>query len=341
MRYLPLWIGDIDMNQQEFEKIWNDGEDYVECFTSGSTGQPKLIRLSKDFMRASARRTNEFFGIEGSSRLHTCLDFKYIASMMMTVRADEARCSLTSEEPTSRPLGAISYGEKIDLLSMVPAQMEWVLDSSHVWKGIRNILLGGSAIPSLIRRRIVSSPYTVWESYGMTETASHIAIRKVEAETSTFKTLEGISVGLTTDGCLTVIMPDGEKIVTNDVAEIIGENEFRLLGRADHAVVSGGIKIHPEELEGRLGPFIAFEYCLSSVPDNKWGEKLVLVVESPDENADVDLLKEAIGVRLRQYRKILELGVKSPKDVIVVSSLPRTSKGKVDRLALKKKLHSK
>ncbi len=334
-------IGDIDMDQQQFEKVWKDGDDYVECHTSGSTGEPKLIRLSKDFMRASARRTNKFFGIEGDSRLHTCLDFKYIASMMMTVRADEAGCKLTSEEPSSHPLGGISFEEKIDLLSMVPAQMEWVLDSAQVWTGIRNILLGGSAIPSLIRRRIVSSPYVVWESYGMTETASHIAIRKVDIEMSSFKTLEGISVSLTPDGCLAIEMPDGDKIVTNDVAELLGDNQFRILGRADHAVISGGIKIHPEELESRLGPFIAFEYCISSVPDNKWGEKLVLVIENTDDDMDVDFLKDAVGVRLRQYRKILELGVKSPKDVIVVSSLPRTPKGKVDRLALRKTLHTK
>ena len=341
MKYTHLLIGDTDMTQQEFEKIWKDGKDFVECHTSGSTGAPKQIRLSKDFMRASARRTNKFFGIGVGSRLHTCLDFKYIASLMMTVRADEAGCLLTSEAPSSRPLGGISYDERIDLLSMVPAQMEWVLDSTKEWTGIKNILLGGSAIPSLIRRRILLSPYNVWETYGMTETASHIALRKVSDDETPFKTLDGISVGVNENGCLIINMPDGQRLITTDIAEVKGENEFRILGRADHAVISGGIKIHPEELEERLGPFIAFDYCLSSVPDKKWGEKLVLVVESPDDQADEELLTKAVGVRLRQYRKILDLGVKSPKDVVVVSSLPRTPKGKVDRLTLKRTLHSR
>ncbi|MDE6511076.1 MAG: AMP-binding protein, partial [Muribaculaceae bacterium] len=253
------------MTQQEFEEIWKDGDDFVECRTSGSTGKPKEIRLSKDFMRASARRTNEFFCIDGKSRLHTCLDFKYIASMMMTVRAEEAACLLTSETPSSRPLGEVGTDEKIDLLSMVPAQMEWLLDSKTVWSGIRNILLGGSAIPSLMRRRIAMSPYTVWESYGMTETASHIAIRKVEGVEQPFKTLDGISVGVTDEGCLTVVMPNGEKLLTTDIAELTGDNEFRILGRADHAVISGGVKLHPEELERRLGPFIAYDYCLTAI----------------------------------------------------------------------------
>ncbi len=117
------------MTQSEFEKIWQDGNDYVVCHTSGSTGKPKEIRLKKEFMRQSAKRTNEFFNIDSSSRLHTCLDFKYIASMMMTVRAEEAGCLLTSEVPSSKPLREIGKEEIIDLLSIVPAQMEWILDS--------------------------------------------------------------------------------------------------------------------------------------------------------------------------------------------------------------------
>ena len=327
------------MTQKEFEKIWKDGRDYVACRTSGSTGTPKEIRLPKEFMRASARRTNEFFGIDGGSRLHTCLDFRYIASMMMTVRADEAGCRLTSEEPSSRPLEGIGKNESIDLLSLVPAQMEWLLDAAEGWTGIRNILVGGSAIPSLMRRRIALSGYPVWETYGMTETASHIALRKVDGNEAPFRTLDGITVDVNDDGCLTVTMPDGTNMVTTDIAELTDRNEFRIIGRADHAVISGGIKIHPEELERRLGPFIAFDYCLSSVPDRKWGEKLVLVVEAPAKDIDESLLREAVEVRLRQYRKSLELGVKSPKEVVVIHSLPRTPKGKVDRLLLRKRLH--
>lgn len=337
----PHLIGDIDMTQLQFEDIWHDANDYVVCHTSGSTGAPKEICLPKEFMRASARRTNEFFGIVEGSRLHTCLDFKYIASMMMTVRAEEACCRLTSEHPSSRPLAEVAKDEVIDLLSVVPVQMDWILDSPENWTGIRNILVGGSAIPSLMKRRITLSPYNVWETYGMTETASHIALRKVDGDDAPFKALDGISVDVDESGCLTVRMPDGTVLVTTDMAELTGENEFRILGRADHAVISGGIKINPEELERRLGPFIAFDYCLSSVPDGKWGEKLVMVIEAPSGMNDDELLKAAVGVRLRQYRKILELGVKSPKDVVVVSSLPRTPKGKIDRITLRKRLHGK
>ncbi len=289
-------------------------------------------------MRHSAKRTNDFFNIVSSSRLHTCLDFKYIASMMMTVRADEAKCLLTSEHPSSRPLEDIGIDDVVDLVSVVPAQMEWILDNGEKWRGLRHILIGGSAIPPMMRRQIALSGYDVWESYGMTETASHIALRRVTEEDEPFSTLPGISVELNKKDCLVIKMPDGTKLITNDIAEVEDSNRFRILGRADNCVISGGIKILPEELERKLGPFIAFEYCISSVPDKKWGEKLVLVIEHPEESIAEDLLLEAVGVRLRQYRKILDLGVKSPKDVVRVSELPRTSNGKIDRKRLKKLL---
>lgn len=326
------------MTQSEFEKIWHDDNDYVVCHTSGSTGKPKEIRLKKDFMRQSAKRTNDFFNIQSSSRLHTCLDFKYIASMMMTVRAEEAKCLLTSEQPSSHPLADIGMDDVVDLVSVVPAQMEWILDCGERWKGLRHILIGGSAIPPMMRRRIALSGYDAWESYGMTETASHIALRRVTEDEESFSTLPGISVELNKKDCLVIKMPDGTTLATNDIAVVEDTNRFRILGRADNCVISGGIKILPEELERRLGPFIAFEYCISSVPDKKWGEKLVLVVENPEESIEEDLLLEAVGVRLRQYRKILDLGVKSPKDVVRVSELPRTSNGKIDRKRLKKLL---
>ncbi len=327
------------MTQKEFEEICHDGSDTVVCHTSGSTGKPKEIRLSKDYMRQSAQRTNDFFGITQKSHLHTCLDFKYIASMMMTVRADLAECQLTSEAPSSKPLGEISADEVIDLLSVVPAQMEWILDSIGRWRGLRHILIGGSAIPPMMRRRIALSGYDAWESYGMTETASHIALRKVGEEDVPFSVLPGISVELSDEECLIINMPDGTRLVTNDIAILECPGEFRILGRADNCVISGGIKIMPEELERKLGPFIAFDYCISSVPDKKWGEKLVLVVELPEDSIEEELMREAVGVRLRQYRKILDLGVKSPKDVVCVAGLPRTSNGKIDRRSLKKLLH--
>ncbi|MDE6291362.1 MAG: AMP-binding protein [Muribaculaceae bacterium] len=326
------------MTQQEFESIWHDANDYVVCHTSGSTGSPKEIRLSKEFMRESARRTNRFFSICGDSRLHTCLDFNYIASKMMVVRADEAGCILTSERPSSHPLDEVAKDERIDLLSVVPAQMEWILDAPVRWTGLRHILVGGSAIPAVMRRRIALSDYDAWETYGMTETASHIALRKVTYDDVPFRPLEGIDVKVNEEGCLTVTMPDGTELPTNDLADITDKGEFRILGRADNCIISGGIKIIPEQLESRLGHFIAFDYCLSSVEDRKWGEKLVLVVERPAEGIEDEFLRMAIGVRLRQYRKILDLGVKSPKDVVIIDRFPRTPNGKIDRRNLKAKL---
>lgn len=330
------------MTQFEFEKEWNDDLDYVVCQTSGSTGKPKEIRLSKEFMRESARRTNEFFGIISTSRLHTCLDFRYIASKMMVVRADEAKCSLTSEEPSNRPLGEIPKEERIDLLSVVPSQMDWILDTASPWKGIRNILVGGSAIPAMIRRRIAISDYEVWETYGMTETASHIALRRVgEDESDPFDTLPGITVSVNSKGCLVVNLPEKQKVVTNDLAEVISSTQFRILGRADHCINSGGIKIIPEDLERQLGPFIAFDYCVSSVPDKKWGERLVLAIDIQEMEIDEEFLKKAVTVRLNQFKKQLNLGVKAPKEVVAVKGFPKTPNGKIDRKTLRNMLNDR
>ena len=133
-------------------------------------------------------------------------------------------------------------------------------------------------------------------------------------------------------------MPGMEPIVTNDLAETVSETEFRILGRADNCIISGGVKIIPEELESLLGPFIAFDYYVSSVPDEKWSERLVLAVDPAGCSLDRDFLKKAILLRLGQYKTVLSLGPKSPKEVIFVESFPRTPNGKIDRVALKKKL---
>lgn len=323
------------MTQQEFEQEWTNDADYVVCHTSGSTGSPKEIHLDKEMMRSSAKRTNAFFGISSASRLHTCLDFKYIASKMMTVRADVADCRLTSEHPTNQPLQDMTDEEEITLLSVVPSQMEWILNHQPDSR-IRNILIGGAPIPPMLRRRIASSGYQAWESYGMTETASHIALRRVaEDDSHPFETLPGITVSVNDNGCLVVSISGMENIVTTDMAEISSPTAFRILGRADNCVISGGVKIIPELLESALGAFIAFNYCISSVEDSKWGERLVLVVEKGDCAVEEEYLAKAVGVRLNQFKKQLNLGVKSPKEIICIKEFPRTSNGKLDRKALR------
>lgn len=324
------------MNQKEFENLWYSDDVSVVCHTSGSTGDPKEIILSKDFMKDSARRTVGFFGIGSGSRLHTCLDFDYIASKMMTARADVAGCELTSEIPSNHPLDAVGQDEVIDLLSVVPSQVKSILESGKRYSGLRRILVGGSPIPESVRHLVALSEYEVWESYGMTETASHIALRRVTDDSACpFETLSGITVSSDSRGCLVIDMPGIENLATNDLAEVLSPTQFRVLGRYDDCIITGGIKIIPSALEETLGAFIAFDYCLSSIPDAKWGEKLVLVVERQKDDFPQSFLEKAIAVRLNQYRKKLNLGVKSPKEIVFVDRIPRTNNGKIDRKSLK------
>lgn len=174
----------------------------------------------------------------------------------------------------------------------------------------------------------------------MTETASHVALRKISDSDVPFQTLPGISVSASEDGRLVVHIQGRDPLLTSDIAEVLSDSEFRILGRADYCVISGGVKIHPELLESLLGPFIALDYCISSVPDPKWGERLVLVVETGSADLSADFIKKAVAVRLNQYKKVLDLGVRTPKEIFSISSFPRTSNGKLDRGALRSLLLS-
>ena len=258
---------------------------------------------------------------------------------MMLVRAAEAGCVLTSEAPSNRPLESADLEREISLLSVVPSQMQFLLERQDSLKAVRTVLIGGSPIPSVLRRAIALSRFDAWESYGMTETASHIALRKVTADASApFVALPGIKVSASGDGCLVISLPGCADIVTTDIAEVLSDSEFRILGRADNCIISGGIKIIPEQLEQMLGPFVAFPYCISSVADDKWGERLVMVVEKGDSVLTDDIVCKAVSLRLAQYKKMLDLGVKTPKEVVCVSRLPLLANSKVDRRALKSML---
>ncbi|MDE5874367.1 MAG: AMP-binding protein, partial [Muribaculaceae bacterium] len=167
--------------------------------TSGSTGKAKEIRLPKEFVRRSALRTNRFFSIDSRSRLHSCVSPDFIGGKMMAVRSEMAGCRLTYETPSNRPLKDVEAGE-ITLLSVVPSQMLGLLDSDGNLPPVRHYLIGGSSLSTELRNKICDSGVDAWESYGMTETASHIALRRVEREEGWFEAFSDISLRLDARG---------------------------------------------------------------------------------------------------------------------------------------------
>lgn len=296
---------------------WRDSGESVTVQTSGSTGKPKRLQLPKKLMKESALRTNAFFSIDAGSRIHSCVAFDYIGGKMTAVRAEMAGCLLTSENPSNRP--ALSGSEQpIDLLSVVASQMEYLLEHRQELPEVRNYLIGGSAIPSGIRKKIAESGIRAWESYGMTETASHIAVRRVTEEEIPFTPLPGIEIRQDERGCLVIRMEGWPDVVTNDICEITPEG-FRILGRADNVIISGGKKFHPEEAERKLSEYLDFPFYFTSKKDEKWGEAIVLICEADE----TDHVKEICEKELEHWQQ--------PKEIRFVDRLPRTENGKIRR----------
>lgn len=296
----------------DFLRQWDSPEPFVEAHTSGSTGTPKLIRLLKSDMRVSARATNAFFGINSRSVLANPLSADYIAGKMMAVRAREAGCRLV-ELPVANE---VRLTEPVDLLAVVPSQIPSLIADGTV-RLARNILAGGAPLPAELAARLGDNAFV---GYGMTETCSHVALRRVhDTEYTAMSTVRFETDGR---GCLVILSDEFSwgRLVTNDMVRLIGPRKFEWLGRADNVINSGGLKIHPERLEAEIRSLVpdAPDFYIVGVPDVRWGSVAVIVAEGP-----LDL--PAIKPRLCNPRTC-------PKEVIAVERLPRTSNGKLRRL---------
>lgn len=342
------------MTYEQFIEEWKDGSDTVRCFSSGSTGTPKEIFLPKKEMLKSARRTMNFFGLGSHSHLHSCISPDFIGGKMMAVRASLHECTFTWELPTNRPLTGYE-GNDIDLLSVVPSQLDYLVKHAVSLPVIKHILVGGAPVNPQLRNAVIESGLEVWESYGMTETASHIALRKIDRTSHGFTPLPGITVTQGQDLRLGINIAGWQDIVTNDLMEILPDGTFIITGRSDNVIISGGMKIHPEQIEERLEEKFGKEMLLTSTPDMKWGERTVLMVEDLTD----ELTPDAIGIdsdinankKLEYDNEILCFCRETfrpefvPKEITHVK-LPRTSNGKKNRkeareLAAKAKFGSK
>ncbi len=316
-----------------FLNEWFSDADFVLAQTSGSTGEPKPVELPKSLMCKSAERTIGYFGLKKGDHILLSLPCRYIAGKMMVVRTIVGRMNLI----TADPAGNFDFlkNETFDFGAMVPNQIFKILEKPsgmEILQKIRNLLVGGSAISSSLEAQIAPLSNRVFSTYGMTETASHIAIRELSgAQRSDFyQCLHGISVSVNENNCLRIHLPElAEPLQTNDLAELQSETSFKILGRADSVIISGGIKYSPEIIEKKLEGLFAQRFIISSLPDEKLGEKLVLVIEGND--SPTQSVKEKLETILPSF----EL----PKSILFLEQFPETSSGKIIRgevqLALK------
>lgn len=325
---------------REFIELWQSGVNEIEAYTSGSTGTPKRIMLPRRLMEESAMRSIRHFGLDETSTVHLALSPEYIAGKMCIVRALTAGCKLTFEEPSSYPLTAADTPSVITLLSAVGAQIPAMAHLAQTGNlpHIEHLLLGGAPLTADMRQAAGSLADNVWESYGMTETASHIALRRVSNEPEPFRPLPGITVGSDSRGCLTIDMPTAGLIITNDIVELHDDNRFFILGRADNVLISGGLKVMPETVEQRLSSYLPGQtFYITSQPHPKWGEQIVLIIENPQAAAEtcVDSKEYILGQEsLYELSHRLLKPHERPARVFVTRNIPRTSSGKIIRQKL-------
>lgn len=299
----------------DFLEEWNSKDDFVIAHTSGSTGKPKEIRLPKSAMRLSAKLTAEFFDLKTGNTALLCMPVNFIAGKMMIVRAFELGLKLYCTEPKAK-IDLTKY-PKFDFVPMTPMQVEKSFDSIHK---IRTLLIGGAPLSDELRNQLLKTKTDAYESYGMTETITHIGLKKISEKS--FQCLNRVEIRKDERNCLVIKTPYfDDEIVTNDLVEIIDRKHFKWLGRFDHVINSGGIKLIPEQIEEKLKPYVQQEFIISSLPDKTLGEKLILIIEG--EKFDFSIPE---GI-LNKFE--------NPKGIYFIKEFPRTESGKVKRQILK------
>ncbi len=246
----------------EFIAEWLNGHDAIQVKTSGSTGIPKIIELSKQSMICSAQRTIRFFGLKPFSRALLCLPASYIAGRMMIVRAFVGEWDIHFKQPSHL---RFDDGDCYDMAAMVPLQVEELLAIGYDLTPLGTVIIGGAACSQSLRSAL--SKFNVWETYGMTETVSHIALRKMGDEW--FVPLEDVRLSVDRRHCLCIHAPGitREPVGTNDVVELLPDGRFRFLGRTDHVINSGGIKFFPEQIEQKIASCLSVSFVIIGVPD--------------------------------------------------------------------------
>lgn len=265
-----------------FLSDWFHQKDFVTVQTSGSTGKPKPIQLKKEFMKNSALATGTFFNLKENTTALLCLSTDYIAGKMMLVRALTLGWQLDVVKPESNPLKGVE--KQYDFSAMVPLQLR---SSLNELSKVDKLIVGGGVVTADLIAAIQNISTKVFATYGMTETITHIAVKKlndlplIREWRSLYKTLPNVLISQDNKNCLIIEAPKVtiEKIVTNDVVNIVSKTTFEWLGRIDNVINSGGIKLHPERIEEKLSEIIEQRFFVSGIKDEVLGEKLILIIE--------------------------------------------------------------
>lgn len=307
---------------------WFSDSETVKVQTSGSTGVPKVFDIEKKKMISSAEMTCNFLGLKEGDTSLICLPIEYISGKMMVVRSMVRKLKLIIVDPSTKPVETLN--DEIDFCAMTPLQVENSLDKLYL---IKNLIIGGAAVSenlkSLISESSIKKSNTnhVFETYGMSETLSHIALKQIFPQPEEYFTVfENITISKDERGCLKIFASNlnSEILQTNDLVEIKNENQFRFLGRIDNVINSGGAKIFPEQLEALVKKKIPNEAVFFGINDESLGQKLILIIEGERSEDVINKIAEI------QFEKNFH----KPKEIIFIEKIPRTPNGKLNRLEL-------
>jgi len=333
-------LSQLTKEYQEFSSIekfissWQSGAQFFDFKTSGATGNPKQVVISRAQIEASVRATKKHLSLSADDVSLLSLSPKYIAAMMMALRSFVLKMDMILLRPNSNPAKYLKNG-KATFASFVPLQIYQMIDSGDIsaLAGIRNVLIGGAPLHRSAYEVLSKIPANIYLTYGMTETVSHIALKRIRGkfESSHFQVLPDIEIGTNPNQCLTIkgAVTNNEKLETNDLINLIDATQFDWLGRADQVINSGGIKIVPETIEQIVEDTIGDElqgdkFFIGGLDDAKLGQKAVLFVEGTGSTKNLlGLLKKPIETAHDRYHV--------PKSVIYIRRFERTESGKVKR----------
>ena len=342
------------MTLEDFLSEWNNDSDRVLVHTSGSTGKPKPMMVEKKRMLNSARITCDFLGLKPGDSALLCMSLDYIAGKMVVVRSIERHLHLISVSPSGHPLKNIDLKDvngkdvngEITFAAMVPMQVYNTLqvpEERERLTHVRHLIIGGGAIDASLEKELRSLPgnIAIWSTYGMTETLSHIALRRINGDEASewYQPFDSVKISQTEEGCLVIDAPlvCAETLVTNDIVEIepyiynkvenhnkVEKTRFRIKGRKDNVICSGGIKIQIEEVEEFLKPHLEKPFMLAKKKDEKFGEIAVLM----SEDKEIKTVEATIRRLLSDHKYWI------PREFRYVDHLPLTETGKPKRSIL-------
>lgn len=321
---LLSYSANLSISIKEFLIQWFSKNDFLEVKTSGTTGKPKIIRLKKEFMINSAIATGNYLDLPQKTTALLCMSTDFIAGKMMLVRALVLGWELDIVMPNSNPLKKLD--KTYNFSAMVPLQVQNSL--TEIYK-IQKLIVGGGVVSKELEKQMQLIPTEVFATFGMTETITHIALKRLnhfggktlsEVDNSFYKCLPNVTIKQDNRSCLVIkaFKVSDNEIITNDVVEIISDNEFKWLGRIDNVINSGGIKLHPEVIEKKLSQLISQRFFITGVPDKVLGEKMILIIEGVKT---VLHIKASTGL----------LKYETPKEIYYVNRFIETKSGKIQR----------